>query len=165
MCVYRNRSNVLTNSSKRPFELLIHCYFLTYFVLILFFFRKIIFVDTKMNIIICLLMFSFFLIVAGRNLQSLSSPDVNYDAQPVQSTLPLPPPNVNCDAPPVQPTLHPPPPNVNFDAPPVESTLPPPSPSVFDDLIWGWGWEWIPFFSSGWMPNYDCLSNNEMHTM
>ncbi|WJX65318.1 hypothetical protein P8452_49997 [Trifolium repens] len=129
-------------------------------------------------------MFSFFLIVAERNLPSLSSfdvnydvqpvqptilppppPNVNYDAPPVQPTLPLPHPNVIFDAPPVQPTLHPPPPNVNFDAPPVESTLPPPSPSVFDDLISGWGWEWIPFFFSGWRPNYDCLSNNEMHTM
>ncbi|WJX65319.1 hypothetical protein P8452_49998 [Trifolium repens] len=60
-------------------------------------------------------MFSFFLIVAGRNLPSLSSLDVNYDVQPVQPTiLPPPPPNVNYDAPPVQTTLPLPPPNVIF---------------------------------------------------
>ncbi|MCH96150.1 hypothetical protein A2U01_0017133, partial [Trifolium medium] len=85
----------------------------------------IIFVDMKINniiiIFICILMFSFFLIVAGRNLPSPSSPNVNFDA------------------PPVQPTLSPPPPNVNFDAPPVQPTLPPPSPivnrgDVFNDI-------------------------------
>ncbi|MCI85144.1 hypothetical protein A2U01_0106423, partial [Trifolium medium] len=64
-------------------------------------------------------MFSFFLIVTGRNLSSSPpSPDVN-----------------NYDAPTVQPTLPPPPLNVNFDAPPVQPTLPPPSPTVFHDII------------------------------
>jgi hypothetical protein len=90
----------------------------------------------KMNIIICLLLFSFFLAVGGRNLSS------NYDAPPVQPTLSPPQsgrnltspscPNVNCDAPPVQPTLPPPPPNVNFDASPDQPNLPPPSSNMFD---------------------------------
>jgi hypothetical protein len=51
-------------------------------------------------------MFSFFLIVAGRNLTSPSSPNINFVV--------------------VQPNLPPPSPNVDFDAPPVQSTLPPP---------------------------------------
>jgi hypothetical protein len=70
----------------------------------------------KMNIIImCLLMFSFFHIVAGRNLPSPSSPNVNFVV--VQPNLPPKPvehlpPNVDFDAPPVLlPTLPPPPSN------------------------------------------------------
>ncbi|MCI35464.1 hypothetical protein A2U01_0056685, partial [Trifolium medium] len=63
------------------------------------------------------------------------SPNVNFDAPPVQPTLPLLPPNVNFDAPPVQPTLPLPPPNVNFDAPPVQPTLPPPSSTVNGDDV------------------------------
>jgi hypothetical protein len=44
-------------------------------------------------VIICLLMFSFFLTVAGRNLASSPpSPNINLDAPPVQRTLPPPSP-------------------------------------------------------------------------
>jgi hypothetical protein len=47
-------------------------------------------------IIVCLLMFSFFLTVTGRNLPSPPpSPDVNFDAPPVQLTLPPPSPIIN----------------------------------------------------------------------
>ncbi|KAK2419597.1 hypothetical protein QL285_030437 [Trifolium repens] len=47
-------------------------------------------------IIIGLLMFSFFLIVAGKNLPSSPpSPDVNFDAPPVQPTIPPPSPTSN----------------------------------------------------------------------
>ncbi|KAK2419599.1 hypothetical protein QL285_030439 [Trifolium repens] len=47
-------------------------------------------------IIICLLMFSFFLIVTGRNLSSSPpSLDVNFDAPPVQPNLPPPSPIIN----------------------------------------------------------------------
>ncbi|GAU15097.1 hypothetical protein TSUD_08350 [Trifolium subterraneum] len=80
--------------------------------------------------------------VGGRNLSSPASSNVNYDAPPIQPTLPPPQsgrnlpspscPNVNCDAPPIQPTLPPLPPNINFDASPDQSNLPPPSSNVFD---------------------------------
>ncbi|MCH88914.1 hypothetical protein A2U01_0009807 [Trifolium medium] len=46
--------------------------------------------NNNIIIIICILMFSFFLIVVGRNLPSPSSLNVNFDAPPVQPTLPPP---------------------------------------------------------------------------
>ncbi|MCI15975.1 hypothetical protein A2U01_0037115, partial [Trifolium medium] len=63
-----------------------------------------------------------------RNLPSPSSPNVNFDALPVQ------------------PTLHPPPPNVNLDALPVQLTLPPPSPNVSHHKIGIWVY---PLFGIG----------------
>ncbi|PNX91772.1 hypothetical protein L195_g047906 [Trifolium pratense] len=59
-------------------------------------------------------MFSFFLIVTGRNLSpSPPSLDINFGDPPVQHTLPPPTPYDSFDFPPVQTTLSPPSPIVN----------------------------------------------------
>jgi len=56
--------------------------------------RKILFVHMKVKIIICLIMISFFLVVAGRNMPSppplLPSPDVHLDDPPLHPILPPP---------------------------------------------------------------------------
>ena len=52
------------------------------------------------TIICCLFALSFFLVVAGRNMPSTLSPDVNFDDPPLHNFSPPPPPPspfVNCD--------------------------------------------------------------------
>lgn len=108
----------------------------------------------KVKIINCLFAFSFFLVVAGRNIPSTPlSPDVNFDDPPLHHILPPPPPSplVNGgDVVPQTPSLSkPPPPIINYgnvvpQSPPVSK----PQPHVINCFLETMAWVLFGIFAA-----------------